>query len=103
MCILSFNVHVYLLEFSSKNTPLQKKNKKNLVLPLPLLLSYLSPLLLLLPLFALVPLLAPPVLSPTQFTIGDTTGDHYLPYQHGGIVRQLKVPKTIHFVSVLKL
>ena len=37
------------------------------------------------------------VLSPSQFSIGDTTGPEYL---HGGIVRQVKVHKTLHFVSI---
>ena len=39
------------------------------------------------------------VLSPSQFSIIDTSGADYHPYQHGGIARQVKVHKTLHFVS----
>lgn len=46
--------------------------------------------------------LAHAVVSPSQFSIGDTSGADYQPYQHGGIARQVKVHKTLHFVSVRK-
>jgi ubiquitin-activating enzyme E1-like protein 2 len=41
------------------------------------------------------------VLSPSQFSICDTSGEDYQPYQHGGIARQVKVHKTIHFQSLV--
>ena len=42
------------------------------------------------------------VLSPTEFSIGDTSGAEYEAYQHGGIARQLKQPKTASFQSLEK-
>lgn len=42
------------------------------------------------------------MLSPTEFSIGDTSGDEYQTYQHGGIVRQLKLSKTVTFESLEK-
>ena len=39
------------------------------------------------------------VISPTEFKIGDTSGMEFLPYKHGGIARQIKVPKIATFVS----
>ena len=42
------------------------------------------------------------VLSPTEFAIGDTSGDDYHTYQHGGIARQVKLPKTVSFESLEK-
>ena len=39
------------------------------------------------------------VLSPTVFSIGDTSGEEFKAYQHGGIVRQVKVQRTLTFVS----
>ena len=42
------------------------------------------------------------VVSPSQFTIQcDTSGPQYPPYQHGGIARQVKIHKTMDFVSLL--
>lgn len=42
------------------------------------------------------------VVSPSQFTIQcDTSGPQYPPYQHGGIARQVKIHKTMNFVSLL--
>ncbi len=38
------------------------------------------------------------VISPHEFTIGDTS--RFQPYQHGGVARQLKVPRKIAFVSM---
>lgn len=42
------------------------------------------------------------VISPTEFTIGDISGDVYQPYQHGGIARQIKLHKTVRFESLEK-
>ena len=39
------------------------------------------------------------VISPTEFEVGDTSGVEFLPYKHGGIARQIKVPKIATFVS----
>ena len=39
------------------------------------------------------------VISPTEFKIGDTSGVEFLPYKHGGIAKQIKVPKIATFVS----
>ena len=39
------------------------------------------------------------MISPTKFKIGDTSGVEFLPYKHGGIARQIKVPKIATFVS----
>ncbi|KAL8577432.1 hypothetical protein ACOMHN_048067 [Nucella lapillus] len=40
------------------------------------------------------------VLSPTTFSIGDTSGSGFGQYVSGGIMKQLKVPKTVHFKSL---
>ncbi|CAI8051799.1 Ubiquitin-like modifier-activating enzyme 6 [Geodia barretti] len=41
------------------------------------------------------------VVSPSQFAIScDTSGPDFTPYQHGGIARQVKVPKTLTFESL---
>lgn len=37
------------------------------------------------------------VLSPTKFTICDTTGDDFNVYLGGGIMKQVKVPRIVHF------
>ena len=39
------------------------------------------------------------VISPTEFKIGDTSGVEFLPYEHGGMARQIKVTKIATFVS----
>jgi ubiquitin-activating enzyme E1-like protein 2 len=40
------------------------------------------------------------VLSPSQFSICDTSGPEFPPYLHGGIARQVKVHKTLDFESL---
>lgn len=40
------------------------------------------------------------VLSPYQFSIGDTTGDEFQEYETGGIVIEVKVPVTVKFLSL---
>ena len=42
------------------------------------------------------------MLSPSEFSIGDTSGPEYGAYQHGGIARQIKLPKTVTFESLEK-
>ena len=42
------------------------------------------------------------MLSPSEFSIGDTSGVEYKAYQHGGIARQKKLPKTVTFESLEK-
>lgn len=42
------------------------------------------------------------MLSPSEFSIGDTSGVEYEAYQHGGIARQKKLPKTVTFESLEK-
>lgn len=39
------------------------------------------------------------MLDPRTFSIGDISGEEFAPYEHGGIARQLKIPKKIDFVS----
>lgn len=39
-------------------------------------------------------------MSSTEFSIGDTSGEAYQAYQHGGIARQIKLPKTVNFESL---
>lgn len=39
------------------------------------------------------------VISPTKFKIGNTSGVEFLPYEHGGMARQIKVTKIATFVS----
>jgi ubiquitin-activating enzyme E1-like protein 2 len=41
-------------------------------------------------------------MSPSEFSIGDTSGAEFEAYQHGGIARQLKQPKTVTFESLEK-
>ena len=40
------------------------------------------------------------VLTPYEFSICDTSGPEFGEYQHGGVVCQVKMPKTNHFVSI---
>ncbi|KAK7475147.1 hypothetical protein BaRGS_00033639 [Batillaria attramentaria] len=40
------------------------------------------------------------VLTPTTFSICDTSGDDFPPYEGGGIMTQVKVPKTVTFKSL---
>ena len=49
--------------------------------------------------YADVIMLLSSVISPTEFKIGDTSGVECLPYKHGGIARQIKVPNIAIFVS----
>lgn len=42
------------------------------------------------------------MLSPTEFSIGDTSGAEYGAYQYGGIARQLKLTNTVTFESLEK-
>lgn len=42
------------------------------------------------------------VVSPTKFSIGDMSDEAYQVYQHGGIARQIKLPKTVNFESLEK-
>ena len=39
------------------------------------------------------------MISPTKFKIGNTSGVEFLPYEHGGMARQIKVTKIATFVS----
>ena len=41
------------------------------------------------------------MLSPYTFEICDTSGAEFTPYEHGGIARQVKMPRTVSFVSTL--
>ncbi|KAJ8299843.1 hypothetical protein KUTeg_022590 [Tegillarca granosa] len=40
------------------------------------------------------------VLTPNSFSICDTSGDEFKPYEHGGIVSQIKVPQTFSYKSL---
>nr|XP_022335086.1 ubiquitin-like modifier-activating enzyme 6 [Crassostrea virginica] len=40
------------------------------------------------------------VLSPYTFEICDTSGAEFAPYEHGGIARQVKMPRTVSFNSL---
>ncbi|XP_076443646.1 ubiquitin-like modifier-activating enzyme 6 [Babylonia areolata] len=40
------------------------------------------------------------VLSPTTFSVCDTSGSEFGEYESGGIMTQVKVPKTVHFKSL---
>ena len=45
----------------------------------------------------------PVVIDSGTFSIGDTSGDEFLPYQHGGIAQQTKTVKKMSFVSMLTI
>ena len=40
------------------------------------------------------------VLTPYEFSICDTSGPEFGEYQHGGVISQVKLTKTNHFVSL---
>ena len=42
------------------------------------------------------------VMSPYKFSIGDTTGDEFQPYETGGIAIEVKVPFKVNFVSITR-
>ncbi|XP_038073495.1 ubiquitin-like modifier-activating enzyme 6 [Patiria miniata] len=42
------------------------------------------------------------VLSPYAYSICDTSGDDYQPYENGGIAVEVKIPKTVTFESLKK-